>query len=230
MSVNVYNPVLRLVQGTQETVPITVTDTLGLITDLSASSPNYEVSAVDPVTGANAGIVVSASATAVGMLVKVPIDTSTNGGFNNISAFKLAGSAATVPLTVVANSNDQFYYNTVLFTVAPGVYSTIGELVDAVNAATDQFLNPFTAYARASVSGSHIRITGIDYGAVDNGYLLNIGISDILVSLGFTDGDTLAGGTAGGQWQVGQYNLYISFGAGGDDPILGPFPFFVIPN
>jgi len=88
-----------------------------------------------------------------------------------------ADSAPTLPLTVVAASNDTFIYTSSYdpnspdtFTIAPGVYTTIAELVAAVAAAQSTvtpFL-PFSTYVNVTETGGSIVFTSVIRGTSGN--------------------------------------------------------------
>ena len=67
-------PIGSLVPGTEENIHVTVTDRSELVTDLSGSGPTFTVK-----DSAGANKVTDASASASGMIITVPLDTTVGG-------------------------------------------------------------------------------------------------------------------------------------------------------
>lgn len=118
------------------------------------------------------------------------------------SASMLASTQPTDPLTVVTSVNDSFIYTPSggppeTFTIAPGTY--LGASIPAAMASATGSLSgePFSTYANVGTDGplnSTLACIGVTLGTGQNGDALNVGVNDVLVDLGFTDGQTFAGG------------------------------------
>ena len=92
-------------------------------------------------------------------------------------AFTEAASAPTLPLTVVAATNDTFILHSAndpnspdTFTIAPGVYTTLAELETAISAATSTVSPnlPLSTYMNVSATGGKIVFTEVVRGTVGN--------------------------------------------------------------
>lgn len=221
-----FNPTPQLVHGTIEYLQVLVVDATGTITDLSTASPTFFVNSVDADSGLDLSppVVPLASGVAVAMLISALIDTTTGGGQR---AFAKAGSAVVLPLTVALGVNDEFQYNATTYTITPGIYATLDELGAAVQDAVNITPEPLSLVAQVTNDGTYLTITGNGAGPTDDGLLLNVGGNDVLVDLGFTDGQALDGGFDA-PWSLGQYNLYVGFTEAPEVPILGPYTFYVI--
>ncbi len=109
----------------------------------------------------------------------------------------VADNPPVAPLTVVMGVNDQFILNPAgaVFTVAPGVYTTAADCAAAMGAAVDGSVQSFDPnYTTVTLAAGKITLTGGE----NPGDHLNIGTGeDVLIALGFTDGQTFSGGAAG---------------------------------
>jgi hypothetical protein len=71
-------PIGNLAKGTKENIRVTMTDRSGTVTDLSGSSPTFDVLDEADVTKVTAG-----SAAASGLVITVPLDTTVGGVWDN---------------------------------------------------------------------------------------------------------------------------------------------------
>jgi hypothetical protein len=67
-------PIGQLVPGTKENIRVTVRDNAGTVSDLTGSGPTFTVK-----DSAGANKVTAASATASGLVITVPLDTTVGG-------------------------------------------------------------------------------------------------------------------------------------------------------
>lgn len=67
-------PIGQLVPGTKETIRVTVRDNAGTVSDLSGSGPTFTVK-----DSAGADKVTDVSASASGLVISVPLDTTVGG-------------------------------------------------------------------------------------------------------------------------------------------------------
>ncbi len=67
-------PIGFLAQGTKENIRVTMTDHSGTVTNLASSSPTFDV-----VDSADVFKVTAGSATASGLVITVPLDTTVGG-------------------------------------------------------------------------------------------------------------------------------------------------------
>jgi len=77
---------IRLTAGTKEILPVDITDSTGVVTDLSASTPTYTV-----LNDADVAKYTAASTTASGMRIKPMMDTSAShaGGAWAVGHYRL---------------------------------------------------------------------------------------------------------------------------------------------
>jgi hypothetical protein len=108
-----------------------------------------------------------------------------------------ATNPATVPTTVVAATNDNFVYNGVTYTVAPGTYSTIATLAAAMSNAlhTATPLSSVLTITHDATTLTATDATGAGLGG--NGLAFATGTHDFLAASGFANAQALAGGTGG---------------------------------
>jgi hypothetical protein len=82
----------------------------------------------------------------------------------------------------------------VVYTVAPGVYSTLIDIASAMASATDSHGNHWYSVGAMTNNGiklvAHAPAEGPEY----NGWDFLTGATDFLADSGFTNGQTLAGG------------------------------------
>jgi len=101
-------------------------------------------------------------------------------------------------LTVTAGVSDVFKFGApgseVVYTVAPGVYSTLIDIASAMASATDSHGNHWYSVGAMTNNGiklvAHAPAEGPEY----NGWDFLTGATDFLADSGFTNGQTLAGG------------------------------------
>jgi hypothetical protein len=109
----------------------------------------------------------------------------------------------TLPVVVVAATNDQFEFNEVEYIVAPGSYATLAALATAVTAATkDEDFGASPAFSTLVLVTADPNGTGLRFTAVPSGVdVLAFGTgaeNDVLAALGITDGWTIAHTEAAG--------------------------------
>lgn len=71
-------PIGNIAKGSKENIRVTMTDRSGTVTDLSSSSPTFDVLDENNVAKVTAG-----SATASGLVITVPLDTNAGGVWDN---------------------------------------------------------------------------------------------------------------------------------------------------
>lgn len=147
---------------------------------------------------------------------------------DDASSSSFVGSTVSVPLTIVADVNDNFRWNSLQFQLAPGTYNDVSDLIPAIMTSlyVDDPTRTFEEVIPARLSrGDNTEWTPDDLGgtaigfdsptepnggAVFNGAVtLGLGDNDVLIDLGFTDGQVSTGGTNGS-----------SDGAPGADPYV----------
>jgi hypothetical protein len=123
---------------------------------------------------------------------------------NSLPAVVDAASAPTLPLTIVHATNDEFIFTSVndphspdTFVIAPGTYTTIGELVAAVSAATSTASGnlPFSTYVVVSETGGKLVFTEVVRGTNGNSDTITEGNGGA-AAMGFS---SLPGTFAGGR-------------------------------
>lgn len=105
------------------------------------------------------------------------------------------GAAVSLPVTVVAATNDVFNFNSLAYTVAPGTYTTLAQLATAVGAALH------TATAFSTIVTVTPSVTGLLFTNVASGVhaeAFATGATDILATLGITTAWTIAHTQAAG--------------------------------
>jgi hypothetical protein len=133
----------------------------------------------------------------VSITLSVPV-TPFDGG---TAATVLADSAPTLPLTIVASVNDTFVFtgdggggSPETFTLAPGVYTTIAEVVTAMGAALGESTEAFSTLVTPSNDSGSILLTMVSGTTGGNGNTLSGGDGGA-AALGFTGNpDVFAGG------------------------------------
>lgn len=101
------------------------------------------------------------------------------------------GAAVTAPKTITLNTNDQFSFNSNVYTIAPGTYATLALLATAIGAATKSGGALFSAVVTTAVSGTGFLFTNVASGVHAEAFA--VGTHDALVSvLGITNGWTIA--------------------------------------
>ncbi len=112
----------------------------------------------------------------------------------------LTGNAATYPLTVTAGLNDQFTisidpeYDTTLtseLTLTAGTYASVDDLVTEINARIAE--TDLDGNVEAVNDGGNLKFRALD-GEEDTVLTLTSGTNDVLIELGFADGDTATSG------------------------------------
>jgi hypothetical protein len=120
--------------------------------------------------------------TSTGGAGKILADLSSEGGTGVLTA---AAVPPTIPLTI--STANTFSINDVEADIAPGTYSTVQELGDAVAAALDAVTGTTTV---ATVSGGRIVLT--DPALIGHALTVWFSFTDALGSLGITVGQTFA--------------------------------------
>jgi hypothetical protein len=98
-----------------------------------------------------------------------------NPGFGATPATVTADSAPTLPVTIVTGVNDQFRlsgnHGNETFTIAAGVYTTLGDLKTAVGAATGNYVpgDLFSFWVTTTDNGTNLVFTLVAPGASGNG-------------------------------------------------------------
>lgn len=124
----------------------------------------------------------------------------------SVAAHVTAPSDPTLPLTIVAATNDTFILTSTndpnspdTFTIAPGVYTTIAELVTAVSEATSTASPnlPFSTYVNVSHVTTKVKFTEVIRGTVGNADTITEGNAGA-AAIGFTGNpdDFASGGNA----------------------------------
>lgn len=127
-----------------------------------------------------------------------------DGAGPQVNASVTGNVAATVPLAVVGGANDEFVYTPLggtpeTFTVAPGVYASIGALGAAVMAATGSGSGEaFSTICNVADDGTHLIFTEILHRA--NGSTITPGVNDVAAGLGFTSNPNTFAGATGYAW------------------------------
>jgi len=160
--------------------------------------PNTIVVSSDPALGVKTGSPAAYngfSAVPAKWRVANPIKVvvSRDGTTATTDATVTAASAPTLPLTVVAASNDTFTYDSVVYTIAPGTYTTLAELTTAIGAATHAGTAFSTVVAVTNDSTALVFTAAGDLGANANGK----SITGIDANTGLTNPTTFAGGVGG---------------------------------
>lgn len=127
------------------------------------------------------------------------------------------GAAVTLPLTVVAATNDTFKFNSNEYTVAPGTYTTTAALAAAINASLHSAARFDVVVTVTAKDSTHLRFTNVASGVHAEAFA--VGTTDVLVSLGITAAWTIAHTGAAGS--DGSASLVIV--VKGKDEVSGKF-------
>jgi hypothetical protein len=166
-----------------------------------------------------------------------PTDFLAGSGFSSGQALEGGQNAG---LTVVEGVNDTLKFGApgeeATYTVAPGDYSSLAELETALGAAHDGEVLLSTSLDFTDLGGKLIATMTVD-GSGYNGYDLVAGPTDVLAATGFSSGQALEGGTAGGGGATGategELNVYVEVEAAyppapwyaPTKPAVPPFPY-----
>lgn len=116
---------------------------------------------------------------------------------NTRHAYVVATNAPTLPLTIVAATNDTFQFNSVAYTIPPGIYTTIGALADAVNLSTGgtggTLLPACVIFGTSRTSPTKLKATSVPQGVSVLAFAVGA-THDGLVAIGFAAAQALAGG------------------------------------
>jgi hypothetical protein len=133
----------------------------------------------------------------------------------------LAGGADAPGLVVTTGVNDTFKYGAVgselVYTVAPGTYTTLAEIEAAMSAALDSSSAPLSAVVTLTDNGTELVATAVVGGSSYNGWDFVTGWNDFLAASGFANGQALAGGDDGELVVVAGVNDTFQFGAPGSE-------------
>lgn len=173
-----------------ELITVSVVNLSGQVgASVSAGSPG----AIASITASGSGIVGVASAPGVPYII--PNDTPT------------------IPLTVVEGVNDTFVMTPIgtgtpeTFTIAPGTYATLNDLVNAVNAATGTDSDTFVDNYQATAFSTDMYLEDFS-GSNESGTTISFGPTDVAADLGFSDNPNTAAASPGDQ-----LNFFSSTGA-----------------
>jgi hypothetical protein len=166
-----------------------------------------------------------------------PTDFLAGSGFSSGQALEGGEDSG---LTVVEGVNDTLKFGAPheeqTYTVAPGDYSSLAELETALGAAHDGEVLLSTSLDFTDLGGKLIATMTVD-GSGYNGYDLVAGPTDVLAATGFSSGQALEGGTAGGGGATGategELNVYVEVEAAYPPapwyapakPAVPPFPY-----
>ena len=134
-----------------------------------------------------------------------------------------AAAPATVPTVVVEGVNDTFKFGApgseVVYTVAPGTYTTLAELEGAMDTAL------FGTGVYLTDDGTTLTLATVNPGPDFNGWDLLTGATDFLAASGFSSGQALEGGsTDGGLVVAAAFNDTFQFGAPGSEVVYTVAP------
>lgn len=114
-------------------------------------------------------------------------------------------AAVTLPVTVVAATNDDFVFNGNHYVIAPGTYTTLATLAAAVGAALHS-ATAFSTLVTVTASGTGLLFTNVATGV--HAEVFATGTHDALAQLGITNGWTIAHTEAAGA--DGAYSQTVS--------------------
>lgn len=128
----------------------------------------------------------------------------------------MQSAAITLPLVVVAATNDSFTFNSNVYVVAPGTYTTLAALATAVGAALHS-ATAFSTLVTVTASGTGLLFTNVASGV--HAEVFATATHDILAALGVTSSWTIAQTEAAGT--DGAFSLTVTIQ--GKDEASGKF-------